>query len=569
MDLDSTFCHGVATVDSRGQRTPEKYLAVIRAAHRSESWAGLARVWSTLGTDLWRLLPESKDIFAAISDEVVRTRYCLRESRDSARAVVNRVDEEVNFDVLVLPRQPRYASDSFFVGDIDAEALLQWGSADDVVTGAVHALRRIREFGSPQTALDLSGRVLGRLEEFEDLGDVPTPRNRARVLLEAGRIEFAVGHVSRAAVLLSEAQKIAVSGLMLRSPLRANCIAWNEYVRLSAGFGGVDARASSRDTDAGDRDEDLQRALPSALMVEALRALDRLDLDSDCFDKLAGVSASAAADLAANATVLMVQRDLLSGNQARAILTLDRYMGEHEQFLSEAPKLANAVLSCRIQTLLHAGQAHRASISVTAALRGRVKQNSPDVIRLSLATGDHERVINLANSAREDSRIGLREKIAASALKAVSLLAIDAREHACQEFRTALRYSSMAKSLLAVACLPVALRDELVRATEEAPEWDEISSALDIERDLVRARVVACASHSADLTLPLLKPRELQLLAHLDAAQSVGEIAQSMSVAVGTARNNLSALYRTLGVTGWKPALAYGYRHGILPVSRY
>ena len=60
----------------------------------------------------------------------------------------------------------------------------------------------------------------------------------------------------------------------------------------------------------------------------------------------------------------------------------------------------------------------------------------------------------------------------------------------------------------------------------------------------------------------LLDSHELDLLYRLEKATPLARIAADLSLAEGTVKNRLSAIYRKLGVRNRRDAVEYGYRNG-------
>ena len=530
----------------------------------SDFWVMLEQVWSAMGADLWGVMPECKDVFAAIPDSAAEQSISLREMRASARNEPGAATFAVSQDAALMAsvaEKPTYD-----VGNDENPDDLPGGPApDEIATNVVHAVRRAREFGAYQEARSIAERGLERLKILEGCGETPTPRNYVRVLMEGGRTEFSIGDFARATALTREASRAAVEQLPQESSLRIVCIAWDRYIRLGAGLGAPETDSSNAAQGTSEECVAWARGLPPTVTAGAIGALNRLDLNCTSFDALDKLAASAPGDIATAAAVVSLQRDLMRGDHARAALTLDRCISMHGAGLREATAMGRAIGSARLSILLHAGHAYRAH-SLMKEMRDRgARVNAADNIRFTLAIGDHDRVVNLANSALADPYLQVGEKGCVYALKSASLLALDQRSGALREFRTALRASAMAGSLLTISHIPTALRNELLAETSDASEWDDVVAALRIEKSEAFRRLSSCRTNKADLVLPKLTKKDVHLLVCVDSAQSVAEVARMMSIAAGTARNSLSALYRKLGVAGWKDAVAHAYRHGILP----
>lgn len=568
MDLSSTSSPVTPGADRSAELPVQALLDGFGASAGSTFWVMLGQVWSAMGADLWGLIPEGRDAFAVIPDSVAEGSISLREMRASARNELGAAGSAVSQDAALVASLAEKRT--FDAGSDGSPEALRGGPApDEIATNVVHAVRRAREFGAYQEARSIAESGLDQLKVLEGCGEVPTPRNYVRVLMESGRTEFSIGDFARATALTREASRAAVEQLPQDSSLRIACIAWHRYIRLGAGLGAPESGSSIAAQGTSDENVAWARGLPPTVTASAIGALNRLDLECTSFDALDELAASAPGDIATAAAVVSFQRDLMRGDHARAALTLDRCISMHGASLREAAAMSNAIGSARLNILLHAGHAYRAH-SLMEEMRDRgARVNAADNIRFTLAIGDHDRVVNLANSALADPHLNVGDKGCVYALKSSSLLALGRPGEAIQEFRTALRASGMAGSLLTIAHLPTVLRDELVIETVDVPEWEGIELALGVGKAEAVRRLTCCWAHRDDLKLPSLTEKDMHLLACIDSAQSVAEVAQKMNIAAGTVRNSLSALYRKLDVAGWKDAVAHAYRHGILPPATH
>lgn len=564
MDPSSTSSPVAPGADHSAELPVHALLDGFDASAGSNFWAMLGQVWSAMGADLWGLIPEGRDVFAAIPDSAAEHSISLREMRASARNEPGAAGSAVSQDAALmvsLTEERTYDPGS----DEIPEAPSGGPSPDEIATNVVHAVRRAREFGAYQEARSIAERGLDRLKDLEGCGKTPTPRNYVRVLMEGGRTEFSIGDFPRAAALIREASRAAGEQLPRESSLRIACIAWDQYIRLGAGLGAAGSGSSSAARGTSNENVAWARGLPPTVTAGAIGALNRLDLECTSFDALDDLVASAPGDIATAAAVVSLQRDLMRGDRARAALTLDRCISMHGAGLREATAMGRAIGSAHLSILLHSGHAYRAHSLLKEMRAWGARVNAADNIRFTLATGDHDRVVNLANSALADPHLNVGDKGCVYALKSSSLLALGQPGEAHREFRTALRAAGMAGSLLTIAHLPAVLRDELIIETVDAPEWEGIEIGLGIRKAEAVRRLTSCFAHGDDLKLPRLTAKDVHLLACIDSAQSVAEVACEMNIAAGTVRNNLSALYRKLDVAGWKDAVAHAYRHGILP----
>lgn len=533
----------------------------------SQLWVMLGQVWSALGADLWSLIPDGRGVFAAIPDSAADRSISLREMRASARAESGGAGGAVSQDAALMASLTEKPALEPGDDDGSAAALRDRPMPDEIATNVVHAVRRAREFGAYREASAIAARGLGRLKELEECGQVPTPRNYVRVLMEGGRTEFSIGDFGRATAMSREAARAATEQLPRESSLLTSCIAWNRYIRVGAGLDVAELGSSSEARGASDGNLAWSRGLPPTITTRAIGALNHLELECPSFDALNQLVASPSGDVAAAAALVSLERDLMLGDQARASLTLDRCISAHGPTLREAVAVSGAIASARLGLLLHAGHAYRVASLMMEMRTCGPQVRAVDTLRFTLAIGNYERVENLANSALADPYLSVAEKAGVYALKAASLLASGRGGDAHREFRTALRASGMAGTLLTIVHVPALLRDELVAETADAPEWEDIEIALDLDRSEAIRRITRCRTYETDLVLPDLTHKDVKLLVCVDAAQSVAEVAHMMSIASGTARNSLSALYRKLGVAGWKDAVAHAYRHGILPAT--
>lgn len=533
----------------------------------SQFWVMLGRVWSALGADLWNLIPDGRGVFAAIPDSAADRSISLREMRASARAESCEAGGTVSQDAALMASLTDKVT--LEAGDEEGNVGPLWGRPmpDEIATNVVHAVRRAREFGAYREASAIAAHGLGRLRELEECGEVPTPRNYVRVLMEGGRTEFSIGDFGRAAAMSREAARTATEQLPPESSLLTSCIAWNRYIRVGAGLETAESGSPSEAQGASDENLAWSRGLPPAITTRAIGALNRLELECPSFDALNQLVASPSGDVAAAAALVSLQRDLMLGDQARASLTLDRCISAHGPTLGEAVAVSGAIASARLGLLLHAGHAYRVDSLMMEMRSCGPHVKAVDTLRFTLAVGNYERVENLANSALADPYLSVAEKACVYALKAASLLASGRGADALREFRTALRASGIAGTLLTIVHVPALLRDELIAESADAPEWEDVEIALGVDRSEAMRRITGCSTYASDLVLPNLTQKDIKLLVCVDAAQSVAEVAHMMSVAPGTARNSLSALYRKLGVAGWKGAVAHAYRHGILPAT--
>lgn len=543
--------------------SPDSVLAVLREAYENHDWRLLATAWAAHGSELLQRVPRCRDLFVTVPDAVLAATPSLREALETAHAMVARGESAPAFDVTDPPQQLAYVLGS---GHPHPDAPRGLG-ADDIVTHAVHEIRRRRTEGDFVAAKTASERASSALSELKRLDEVPTVRNSVRFHLESGVTEFTSGDLGGGIERADSAMQLARDALPLSSSLRETSVGWRACLRTLSSFTPAD-RETNRvlsQEDPGCTQVEKTQALPIVLAC-AFKALDQLDLGSPHFSSLEKTMETSSSLLSAIAVYVIHRRDLLSGDTSKAASTLEYYWDDMRPIVRESPTIDYLHTAAWAHQLLQTGSAHRALIQVRSLVAGR-RACTPWGAHLLLATGQPERAFNISRAARFDGEYTVREKAEFAALAAASLWSLGARPQALESFRAVLRSAAATRSLVPVALLPWEPRNEMIAESAAKPEWSLLEQAFQRDEAVLAERLCRSASHSASLSLVPISDVNLQLLELLDTELSIADIALTLSVARGTAKNKLSALYKTMGVNGRRAAVAFGYEHGFLPAT--
>lgn len=553
----------LASPNALEDSSPSGLLEVLREAYNSGHWDLLAAAWATHGSELLQRVPGCKDLFAAAPISGVAASPSLREARETAHAMAARGQSAPAFDVTDPPHQLAYV---FGTGRPHSDAPRHLG-ADDIVTQAVHEIRRRRTEGDFVAAKQASENVAIALSKLKHLDEVPTVRNSVRLQLEYGVTEFTSGDLGRGIERADRAMQVARDALPVSSSLRATTVGWRACLRSLSSFTPTDRETnrvlSCENSDAAQFEQN--RGLPIVL-AHAFKALDQLDLDSPHFRTLEEVMTTSASLLSAISVYVVHRRDLLLGETSKGASTLEYYWDDMRPVVRESPTIDFLHTAAWAHQLLQTGSAYRALIQVRSLVAGR-GACTPWGAHLLIATGQHERAFNISRAARFDGEYTVREKAEFAALAAASLWSLGAHAQALEGFRAVLRSAAATRSLIPVALLPWEPRDELIAASATAPEWSLLQQSFQLDEGVLVERLCRSSSHSASLSLAPLSKDNLQILCLLDTEMSIADIALALSVARGTAKNKLSALYKAMGVKGRRAAVAFGYEHGFLPTT--
>ncbi|WP_209370434.1 helix-turn-helix transcriptional regulator [Brevibacterium renqingii] len=273
--------------------------------------------------------------------------------------------------------------------------------------------------------------------------------------------------------------------------------------------------------------------------------------------------------------VPIIERKLfqLVATSRSALLRSEESINVHA-YRAASDRRIESLVASRIGMLISLGQLHRAetlleSVSGPHGI-GQVLQ-----ARGELAAGRNGAAVRIAEAQYYENHICTRDRAELTGIKAAALLRLGDKEEALDSFAELLELSVLVGSLLPVVQMPIVERRELLRASADKPVWQKIAriispsagDELNVE-STPEALIGRLGSLGAAVVgvvdFPTLGHREMVLLESLGRGASVAEIAHDLRLVQGTVKNNLSSLYRKLGVNSRDAAVARARSLGYL-----
>ena len=319
---------------------------------------------------------------------------------------------------------------------------------------------------------------------------------------------------------------------------------------------------------------------PAALVVEAYRSLDKLDLSAveETMGRMRDYPEMG--DLRYHVPIIERVLSQLVARSRSALLRSEESIDMHANGAGVTGGAAEILVATRISMLISLGQLHRAEV-LLETLSGISGVSQVLFARSELVAWRNDAAIRIAETQYYENHVDTRDRAELTGIKAAALLRVGDREAAYLAFLDLLELSVLLGTVLPIVRLPLVERQELLRMSAEEPIWHKI------------AEVLAPSSHSASrgsfdsesltacmdklsslgeavvglVDFPMLGRREMTLLEKLDQGASVAEIARDLLLVQGTVKNNLSSLYQKLGVNGRDAAVTRARVLGYLGAS--
>ncbi|WP_430600066.1 response regulator transcription factor [Brevibacterium sp. K72] len=546
-----------------GTVRPDALLALIGDLG---AWSLLTEVWSERGFNVF--YPEfvaAVHTILSVPASVVRGSLVLAEAQSAAREIANISNRTGSTD----PREvlPLVTFDRLDVPTLEQErARLDDGdfTADEVAVMTLRTMRDRRQHG------DLDGAVAAAEAGMELIfarqsGSGSLSRlYDARLLMERGLDLARTGDVRRGLHLVERAVVIAESILPFEPFPLLPSLAVAAVGYIAAGFGPKSEQVLSR------YDELRARFEFHTLQTDYIANTPRLHR---ALDQL---------DLVASAAAIALARTLSPAHRGSGVFRYGEalhamYSGNAELYLKEhalapespmaghEPQVMGSTFSLTTMLSVATGALREAQALASKASR-LDREHGLSRARVAFALGQHD-VVDSFTSQVLITGTDPREKGAALALRAAALVRRGREAAALADVRNALDYCVVSGSVLPFALLPSDLRSYFVEMTVDFPQWEWIADTFamsPVTGAQLRARLLdlPVTMSEARVENRLLDSHELDLLYRLEKATPLARIAADLSLAEGTVKNRLSAIYRKLGVRNRRDAVEYGYRNG-------
>lgn len=307
---------------------------------------------------------------------------------------------------------------------------------------------------------------------------------------------------------------------------------------------------------------------PAALIVEAYRSIDRLDLSAAEETVRRMRDYSEMGDLWFHVPIIERMLSQLVASSRSTLLRSEESIDMHAHGVCATGGAAEMLLASRIGMLISLGQLHRAEM-LLEKLSGISGVSQVLFARSELVAGRNEAAIRIAEAQYYENHVDTRDRAELTGIKAAALLRVGDREAALLAFVELLELSVLVGTVLPIVRLPVVERQELMRMSADEPIWQNITEVLvplahsASRRSFDSESLAMCMDKLRSLgeaavglvDFPMLGRREMALLEKLDQGASVAEIARDLLLVQGTVKNNLSSLYRKLGVSGREAAV--------------
>ena len=529
-------------------------------------WKVLERGWARRSVNVFVDVPESIEAFLNVPEAVVAKNPILTLARSAARRIDStrrmlgtddpgKLLTATDFDSIVVPElHGRLADPSLPL------------SGDEVAVLTMLDARSHRLDRKYQAALNVIEVGRKRMLSLGAAEPGPTLMLQAELNLEHGRSLVAAGRFTEAMSVLQNVVHFAgIYTPKSPHPLLSGLV---EIALAGMGHG----HGSDMDRSLERARENAARigldALPderTALCVELMRCLDRLDLDRaegilDALDQAKPTQALGPIPDCVTALYYVYR-----GRPSIAA-----------KLVTESPEVqvlpTEDSASVRFTGVVNIVAFVLAAAGETKALQDisdRMSSSSPgDSIvraRQALVFGQHDRLWTTTGQALSSDQ-GPRLKSCAMALRADILHREGHAGQALETFMHMLEYCAITASVFASAQLSKSAREALIAASADFSEWDAVA------RSFGSAEVTAAVLQKRLLELPEtspvspdfqtdLTPAEQSLLFAIDSSKSIAQIAREFGVVSGTLKNRLSALYRKLGVRSRAEAVAYAHRN--------
>ncbi|TSI19785.1 LuxR C-terminal-related transcriptional regulator [Brevibacterium aurantiacum] len=307
---------------------------------------------------------------------------------------------------------------------------------------------------------------------------------------------------------------------------------------------------------------------PAALIVEAYRSLDKLDLGAAEETVRRMRDYAEMGDLWFHMPIIERMLSQLVARSRSTLLRSEESIDMHAHGVCATGGAAEMLKASRIGMLISLGQLHRAEI-LLEKLPGILGVSQVLFARSELVAGRNEAAVRIAEAQYYENHVDTRNRAELTGIKAAALLRIGDREAAHLAFVELLELSALVGTVLPIVQLPLRERQELMRMSAEEPIWQKITEVLAPLAHSVSRRtfnsdsLAVCMEKLSSLgeavvglvDFPMLGRREMTLLEKLDQGASVAEMAHDLLLVQGTVKNNLSSLYRKLGVSGREAAV--------------
>lgn len=313
---------------------------------------------------------------------------------------------------------------------------------------------------------------------------------------------------------------------------------------------------------------------PAALVVQAYRSLDALNL----------ADVGALADRMREYPdmgelwfhVPIIERKLfqLTATTRSALLRSEESIDVHAHRAGASAKPIESLVASRVGMLISLGQLYRAE-KLLETITGPYGLGQVLQARGELASGRNDAAVRIAEAQYYENHICTRDRAELTGIRVAALLRLGDREEALSAFSELLELSLLVGSLLPVVQIPIVERRELLRASADRPVWHKIArvAAPSVDGELTagdtpEALIERLGGFGSAVigvaNSPSLGHREMILLESLERGASIAEIARDLMLVQGTVKNNLSSLYRKLGVNSRETALARARNLGFL-----
>lgn len=554
-------------------------------ARRARAWELLDRIFLACGYPLFYLYPRtSVAAFAQLPAPALRAVPELEEVTTVATMVQEALLEagvqmQAASGELVRSQVARLTAPGALRGEHAAEDRPGGEKPDPGQPGDAGAPMRFHAVMSEMARLGADGEHRGAAEAgAEWVASGVVRRTRRIVRLQASIHSVLAGEPGRALALLRSFEDEAKEDHEVGDFLAPAVIAWTA---LAAYLAGDHERADAEHVELARLDYppfvQEQRFRPAMLVVHAYRSLDRLDLDAveDAVHKMRDYPEM---DVLWN-HLPIIERLLsqLAANSRSTLLRSEESIDMYSRGVGVSGSAAEMLVVSRIGMLISLGQLRRAEM-LLETINGLSGVGQVLLARSELVAGRNDVAIRIAEAQYYENHIDTRDRAELIGIKAAALLRIGDRMEAHQAFLDLLELTVLVGSVLPIVQLPLVERKELIWMSADEPVWRKIEELLAASahpggrgsnrNDTRQADFEKLSSLGQAVVglvdFPMLGRREMTLLEKLDQGASVGEIAHELMLVQGTVKNNLSSLYRKLGVSGRDAAVTRARELGYL-----
>ena len=560
---------GAAVSDSIGRQRSDRregLTEVVELVMELRDWHVLERAWVRRSVNVFIDVPSAIEAYLSVPEEVLAQNPTLTLARSAARRIDSTRTRLGTDDMAALVAATDFASIVLpeMHGLLSAETERRL-TADEVTVVTMLEARTHRLNRENEAALNVIDVGRERLRHLGAGEPGPSLMLQAELNLEHGRNLVVAGRFPEAMRVLQRVVQFAeIYAPNSPHPLLAGLV---ETALAGMGHG----HGSDMDRNLERAREDARRfgmaALPdeyTALCIELMRSLDRLDLDAAGQILIALDQAKPTQFLGPIPHVL---RSLCFVYEGRASAAA--------KLLVESPQVqllpTTGVPSSRFSAIVNIVGFVLAAAGEGKALQdlaGRMCPQSPGYsvvkARQAFVFGKHDPLWTATGQVLAGDE-GPRLKSSAMALRADILHHEGRSAEALEAFVDMLDYCAITASVLAVTQLSKSAREVLIPASADFSEWVAVArsfNSAEITSAVLQKRLLELPETSpvspdfqTDLT-----PTEQSLLFAIDSSKSIAQIAREFGVVPGTLKNRLSALYRKLGVRSRAEAVAYAHR---------